>query len=65
MEQEILQRIQEQNELLQKINIATEKTRKYLMWTFYGSLALFILPLIGLMFAIPAFLSNMSAAYGI
>lgn len=65
MEQEILNRLQAQEELLQKVYISTEKTRTYFMWTFYGTLILFILPLIGLVFAIPAFLSTISTAYGI
>jgi len=65
MEQKILEQLAEQQELLQKIQISTEKTRKYLAWTFYGSIALFVLPLLGLMFAIPALLSNLSTAYGI
>lgn len=65
MEQEILNRIEAQNELLQKIYESSEKTRKYFMWTLWGTLALFVLPLIGLMFAIPAFLSTMGTAYGL
>lgn len=65
MEQEILNRLQAQEELLQKVYISTEKTRKYFMWTMWGTLAVFVLPLIGLMFVIPAFLSTMSSAYGL
>lgn len=65
MEQEILARIQAQDELLQKIYISSEKTRKYFLWTFWGTLALFVLPLIGLVFAIPAFLGTMGTAYGL
>lgn len=58
MEQEILNRLQAQEELLQKVYISAEKTRKYLLWTFYGTLALFVIPLIGLSFVIPSFLSS-------
>lgn len=65
MEQEILNRMQAQDELLQRIYISTEKTRKYFMWTFYGTLALFVLPLVGLMFVVPTFLSTMGTAYGL
>jgi len=65
MEQEILNRLQAQDELLQKVYVSTEKTRKYFMWTFYGTLALFILPLIGLMFVIPTFMSTLGSAYGL
>lgn len=65
MEQEILNRLQAQDELLQKVYVSTEKTRKYFLWTFYATIALFVLPLVGLMFAIPALLSALGSAYGI
>lgn len=65
MEQEILNRLQEQENLLQKVYISTEKTRKYFMWTFYATLAFFIIPLVLLAIAIPTLLSSMSTLYGI
>jgi len=65
MEQEILNRLQAQDELLQKIYISSEKTRKYFLWTFYATVALFVLPLVGLMIAIPALMSTLSGAYGL
>ena len=37
---------------------ASESVRKYLFWTGVVTVALIVLPLIGLAFAIPAFLSN-------
>ena len=37
---------------------AADKARKYLMWTGIITIALFVLPLIGLMFAIPSFIST-------
>lgn len=36
----------------------TEKTRKYFMWTLVITLALVILPALGLVAAIPSFLSS-------
>lgn len=65
MEQEILNRLAAQEELLQKVYISSEKTRKYFMWTLISSVALFILPLIGLLFAIPTLLSTLGSAYGV
>jgi len=65
MEQEILRQIALQNELLQKVFTSAEKTRKYFMWTLIATLALFILPLVGLMFAIPVLLNNLSAMLAI
>lgn len=37
---------------------AAEKVRKYLFWTGVVTVALIILPLIGLAFAIPSFISS-------
>ncbi len=45
-------------EKMDKVFISSEKTRKYFLWTMYITLALFILPLIGLLFAIPSFMTN-------
>ncbi len=62
MEQEILNRLQAQEELLQRIYVSSEKMRKYFVWTFYMTLAFFVLPLVGLMFVIPSLLSTYSSA---
>ena len=35
-----------------------EKTRKYFLWTIIISLAAFLLPLIGILFALPSFLGS-------
>ena len=37
---------------------SSEKTRKYLKWTGIITVAVLVLPLIGLMFAIPSFIST-------
>jgi type IV secretory pathway component VirB8 len=52
------QRFQALEEKINKIYISVEKTRKYFLWTLIISVALFVLPAIGLAFAIPAFLNN-------
>lgn len=39
---------------------ASEKVRKYLFWTGVITIALIVLPLIGLVFAIPSFISSYS-----
>jgi type IV secretory pathway component VirB8 len=58
MDQETQQRLTLLEEKIEKIYISVEKTRKYFLWTMIISVALFVLPLIGLAFAIPAFLTN-------
>ncbi len=40
------------------IYISVEKTRKYFFWTMIITVVLFVLPLVGLVFAIPAFMTN-------
>lgn len=37
---------------------SVEKTRKYILWTMIVTLALVVLPAIGLVFAVPSFLST-------
>jgi hypothetical protein len=56
MEEETRKRFEEQEELLNKVYVSVEKTRKYFLWTLISSLVVFVLPLIGLLFAIPRFL---------
>ncbi len=57
MEEEILKKIEMQDKKLEEIYRSVEKMRKYFLWTLIITLALFILPLIGLLFVIPKFLN--------
>ena len=43
---------------LDAVYASTEKTRRYFMWTMYITIALFVLPLIGLLFVVPSFMAN-------
>jgi len=43
---------------------AAEKVRKYLFWTGVVTIVLFVLPLIGLAFAIPVFISSYTTTLG-
>jgi hypothetical protein len=60
METEIIKKLEEQDGKINQIFISVEKTRKYFQWTMIITVALFVLPLIGLLFAVPAFLSSYS-----
>lgn len=42
------------------IYISVEKTRKYILWTAIVTIAVIVLPLLGLVFVIPQFLSYYS-----
>jgi hypothetical protein len=56
--EEVLAKLKEQDAKIDAIWQSVEKTRKYFMWTLIITLVLFIAPLIGLVFAIPAFLNS-------
>ncbi len=63
-EQELALKIEDLTRKVDAIYVSTEKTRKYFLWTMIISIALFVLPLLGLLFAIPSFLSTYSSALG-
>lgn len=62
LEQEILKQTKENGAKLDAILKSTEKTRKYFLWTLIITVLAIVLPLIGLAFAIPSFLSSYSTA---
>ena len=45
---------------INKIYESVEKTRKYFLWTMIITVALVVLPAVGLIFAIPSFISQYS-----
>ncbi len=57
---ETLQRLEALEKKIDLIYISVEKTRKYFLWALISSVILFLLPLIGVVFAIPVFLSSYS-----
>lgn len=65
MDQELAQKFEEQDRKLDAIYVSVEKTRKYFLWTLVATAVMFVLPLVGIMIAIPWMLSTLSAAYGI
>ena len=52
------QKIEELSKKIDAVYVSVEKTRKYFKWTMIITVALFVLPLIGLVFAIPSFMTN-------
>jgi len=58
MENEILKKLEESDQKIDEIYKSVEKTRKYFLWTLIITLAVFILPLIALLFIVPSFLST-------
>lgn len=64
MEQEILKKLEEQQQKLDEISRSLGRIRKYFFWILVGSIAMIVLPLIGLGFAIPQFLNIYSSMGG-
>ena len=64
MEKEILDAIKLQDEKLDEIYKSVEKSRKYILYISIATVAIFVLPLIGLLFAIPSFISSYSSLLG-
>lgn len=65
MESEIAQKLQEQDEKLERIYVSVEKTRKYLKWTFIATIVFFVLPLVIIMMILPSLISGITASYSI
>ena len=65
MDHELEQKLAEQDKKLDQIYASVEKMRKYFLWTMIITIATIVLPLIGLVFAIPFLLSTLTSAYGI
>lgn len=65
MDETVLKKLAEQEQKIDAIYASVEKTRKYFLWTLITSLAFFVLPLIGLTFAIPFFLNTLAAYSGL
>ncbi len=58
MENDLQNKIVELERKIDEVYISVEKTRKYIMWTGIITAAVIILPLIGLIFVIPSFISS-------
>lgn len=64
METEINKKLGALEVKVDAIYVSVEKTRKYFFWTMIVTVVVLVVPLIGMLFAIPAFMSNYSDALG-
>ncbi len=62
---ELRQKLDALEKRVGEVYASAEKTRKYFLATIIVSVAVFVLPLIGLAFAIPSFLSTYSSLSGL
>jgi len=60
--EELSKEVREQREIIDKIYVSVEKTRKYFLWTMVATLVAFVLPLIAIIFMIPTFMSSYASA---
>jgi hypothetical protein len=58
METDLQKKLEEQDKKLEAIYKSVEKMRKYFLWTMIITIIVIVLPLIGLAFAIPSFMTN-------
>jgi hypothetical protein len=64
MDQEQEKKLADLEAKIDAIYTSVEKTRRYFQIIFWGSIIMFVLPLVGLAFAIPAFLSSYNSLVG-
>lgn len=58
MDAELMQKLQEQDAKLEEIRLAVHKMQLYFKITFWVTVILFVLPLVGLLFAVPSAMNS-------
>ncbi len=53
--------LRDQRELIEKIFVSVEKTRKYYLWTMWGTVIVFVVPLIIAAAVLPSFINTYSS----
>ena len=64
MEQDLLNKFEEQEKKIDAIYISVEKTRKYFFWTLIITAATILLPIVIIIIMIPWLMSTLGSAYG-
>ena len=64
MNEDILKRLDEQDKKLTAVLESSEKMRKYFLWTLIISVAVIILPMIGMVFVLPSFFDSLALPAG-
>ena len=63
MEPSIQNKLQEIEAKIDAVYVSTEKTRRYFQIVMWVTIAMVVLPFIGLLFIIPAFISSYTASF--
>lgn len=64
MDSELLKKLEEQEKKIDAIFTSVERTRKYFLWTLIMSIVIVIIPLIVILFMLPALLHNIAFPMG-
>ncbi|MFA4975738.1 MAG: hypothetical protein WC839_00705 [Candidatus Paceibacterota bacterium] len=64
MDQELNKKIEEQGVKIDAIYKSVEKTRKYFLMIIWITVLAVVIPMVGLIFVIPSFLSNYTSTLG-
>ncbi len=64
MENNIEQRLANQEEKIEAILTSVKKTEKYFKVTLWVTVIMFVVPLLGLLFVIPAFIASYTTSLG-
>ena len=59
-EEEIIRQLTEQKAKIEQVYKSVEKIRKYFLWTLIITLAVTVLPAIGLIFVVPLYLKTLN-----
>lgn len=60
MDQDLAEKLDALEKKVDSVFRSVEKTRKYFLWTLIITVAVLVLPIIGLIFAVPAYLGTLS-----
>lgn len=62
--EEILKKIEEQQQKIDAIYVSVEKTRKYFQWTLIITVVTIVLPIVAIIILLPWLMNTLSSAYG-
>ncbi len=65
MDPEITKKLADLDDKITKVYVSVEKTRKYFLVTMWITIIVFVIPVLGLIYAIPAFISTYSTMLSI
>jgi CHASE3 domain sensor protein len=65
MDQEILEKLSQQEAKLEQVYKSVERMRKYFLWSVIITVMTIVLPILGLIVIIPWFLKIITSAYGL